>query len=87
MCYEYLAADSTRGGILVAWNHDLVHAEASNRQRFTLSLKLTMRLSNVSFLLTSVYGPTDDSLKTMFLDELIGCQPTAGTAMAVSRGF
>ena len=73
MCYEYLAAESTRGGILVAWNQDLVHAEAPSRQRFSISLKLTMKLSNASFLLTSVYRPTEDSLKTMFLDELIDC--------------
>ena len=39
-----------------------------------------MKLSNASFLLTSVYRPTEDSLKTMFLDELIDCWPTAGTA-------
>lgn len=79
MDFEYLAADSTCGGILVAWNQDLVHAEAPTRQRFTLSLKRTMKLTNASFLITSVYGPTDDSLKTLFLDELIDCQPRAGT--------
>jgi hypothetical protein len=75
-----MPADSTRGGILVAWNQDTVHAEAPSRRSFTLTLKLTMKLTNVSFLITSVYGPTDDSQKVLFLDELIRCQPAAGTA-------
>jgi len=83
LAMEFLEADSTRGGILVAWNQDLVHAEAPSRQRFTLTLKL----SNSSFLLTLVYGPTDDSLKPMFLEELIDCQTTAGTAWLCLGNF
>lgn len=87
MCYEFLAADSTRGGILVAWDQNLVSAEAPSRQRFTLSLKLAMKLSNVSFLITAVYGPNEDNLKISFLGELVDCQPAAGTALAVSGGL
>lgn len=49
MSYEFLDADSTRGGILVAWNRDLIQAETPTRKEFTLSLKLTMKLSDVSF--------------------------------------
>jgi exonuclease III len=73
--FEYLVADCTRGGILVAWDPRLVHAETPTRQRFSISLRITLKLSNTSFLLTSVYGPTDDGQKACFLNELTGCQP------------
>jgi hypothetical protein len=63
----------------VAWNQDLVNVEAPSRQRFNMSLKLTVKLTNASFLLTFVYGPNEDSLKTLFLDELIDHRPTAST--------
>jgi len=80
MGFEYFAAESTRGGILVAWDQNLIQAGPPHRQRFSISIELTMKLSNASFLLTSVYGPTDDSLKSLFLNELVHCQPMAGIA-------
>lgn len=78
MCFKYLPAESTRGGILVAWNKDFVEAESPIRQLYTLSLNLTMKLSNVAFKITTVYGPTEDSLKPSFLAELVDCQPPFG---------
>jgi exonuclease III len=75
MQFEYLPAEHTRGGVLVAWNWDLICAGVTSKKRFSLSVNLTMRMTNASFLLTSVYGPNEDNLKLQFLDELIDCQP------------
>jgi hypothetical protein len=46
--FDFLAADSTRGGILVAWNQDLVHAEAPNKKALSLSLKLTSGMQSMT---------------------------------------
>jgi exonuclease III len=73
--FQYLPADSTRGGVLIAWNPDLFMGTAPVRNTYSLSLHLTMRMTNMSFIITSVYGPTEDSRKITFLNELVHCQP------------
>ena len=43
-------------------------------------LKMTLRLRNISFWITSVYGPAENNAeKDVFLDELIASQPPANT--------
>lgn len=83
--FEYLPADNTRGGILVAWDQDWFTGQAPDRKRYSLTLKLTLKLSNTHFWITVVYGPTDDSEKGQFLNELISCQPR-GTEAWVCLG-
>jgi hypothetical protein len=38
-----------------------------------------MKLTNTSFLPTTIYGPIEHSVKTGFLSELIDCQPAQNT--------
>lgn len=76
---EYIPADETRGGIAIAWNGDLVLATQSVKKAHSLSIRLTLKLTNTSFVLTTVYGPTEHHAKTSFLSELISCQPTQST--------
>ena len=45
----------------------------------SLTLRLTMKLTNTSFILTTVYGPTERNAKNGFLSELINCQPAQST--------
>lgn len=64
-----------QGGVLIAWDQDLILAEAPIKKTYSISLKLTLRLSNTVFWLTAVYGPTEDREKASFLNELMSCQP------------
>ena len=45
---------------------------------FCLSAMIRVRDSGVSFKLTTVYGPTDHSLKDVFFAELVAQKPPAG---------
>lgn len=72
---ESIDADDTRGGIAIAWNHDFICGSQPAKERFSLSLTLTVRMTNTSFRITAVYGPAEDSAKGEFLSELIRCQP------------
>lgn len=74
--YEYLQADDTKGGILVAWDQDWISAEGPHRKRYSISLRMTLRISNTAFWITVVYGPTESSEKTQFLNELVSCLPS-----------
>jgi exonuclease III len=73
---HYLPADETRGGIAIAWNRDFITATYPVMKIHTLIMTLMLNLTNTSFVLTTVYGPTEQSEKTGFLNELIGCQPS-----------
>lgn len=66
--FDYLPAEGVRGGVLIAWDEDLIEACDSTMHEFSLSLQITMKNSNISFTLTSVYGPADDALKAQFMD-------------------
>jgi len=76
-----LPADETRGGIAIAWNRDFItcHSLKPDRKDYSLSMQITLNLTNSSFLLTAVYRPTEHSEKMNFLAELISCQPTQPT--------
>jgi hypothetical protein len=76
---HYLPADETRGGIAIAWNRDFITATHPVMKIHTLTMTLTVNLTNTSFVLTTVYGPTEQSEKTGFLNELIGCQSSQTT--------
>jgi hypothetical protein len=76
--YEYLEADNTRGGILVAWDQDWMSGELPVKRRYSMSMKMTIKLSNI-FWITTVCGPTENSEKSQFLSELISCQLTGTT--------
>lgn len=74
-----LPADETRGGIAVAWNRDFITATQPVRKDHSLTMNLTVNLTSSSFLLTTVYGPTEHNEKLGFLAELISCQPAQDT--------
>lgn len=62
-----LDAQGTRGGILLAWDEDLVSVLDVQCKVFMILAVVTMLLSNVTFLLTTCYGPADDRRKEEFL--------------------
>lgn len=77
--FQFLPADDTRGGIIVAWDPNLVEGGAADLKTFSLSLEITLRQNNSRFYLTAVYGPTEHAEKDDFLIELIASQPVLST--------
>lgn len=78
-CYDYLPADETRGGVLIAWHQDYALGGTVSKGKFCLSMQITMKFTNDSFMITTVYGPTNNAEKQEFLAELISSQPRGCT--------
>jgi len=64
------------GGVLLAWNKDLISVSNAVNRAFTISAMIQLLSSNSPFLLTTCYGPSDDNRKEEFLDELRSIKPT-----------
>lgn len=75
--YLELGTQGTRGGILLAWDKDLVTVTNAVNRTLTISALITLASSSIPFLLTTCYGPTDDGRKDEFLAELISIKPPA----------
>ena len=56
-------------------------------RRFSISAMVTLIDSNISFLMTAVYGPTRDLLKPAFLRELRRCKPDEGSKWLLLGDF
>jgi len=70
--FDYFAkpASNTCGGILLAWKRDVWSITNQMFRSYSLTAKITLLQSNVSWWITCVYGPQTDSEKVAFLDEL-----------------
>lgn len=55
----------------------MVSAGIPLRKDYSISIELRLKMNNVNFLLTVVYGPTESRAKASFLNEQISCQPIA----------
>lgn len=73
--FEYIPADETRGGVLIAWDGDFIIRNLVRKDNFCLSVEVKLRWTNQAYILTGVYGPANDRDKQSFLTELTGCQP------------
>lgn len=58
----YNLADNSTGGIIIAWTHAFTMTSAW-ATRHTVSVRLRHVSTGKLFVVTNVYGPTDDSLK------------------------
>lgn len=77
--FAYLPADGTKGGIVFAWNPDYIEATDPIQKDFSLTMSMKQRMTNTSSSITTVYGPSQDSEKPRFLEELAEIRPAAGT--------
>ena len=80
-------ANGTRGGILMLWDETKVQATDVVQGTFTLSSLFSIIGSDVSFKLTTVYGPTRGNLKDAFFAELVAAKPPSGTRWLVTGDF
>jgi hypothetical protein len=81
-----LPAVGSAGGVIVAWKSEEVAVLQSRRDRFSVSVELSIP-GTTSWWLTAVYGPTCDSLKGVFLDELRMLRATLPGPWAVAGDF
>jgi len=73
--YTYLPAAGVCGGIALAWDLDFVTVSDVSLKAYSLTARITMRLSNISYMLTTVYGPSQDSENPAFIAELKDLKP------------
>jgi endonuclease/exonuclease/phosphatase family metal-dependent hydrolase len=69
--FRFQPANGTRGGIMLEWNSEYIQATDLRIERFTLSMIIRPTWEVSPFLLTVVYGPSEDSEKADCLDLLL----------------
>ncbi|KAL6615246.1 hypothetical protein ACP70R_037516 [Stipagrostis hirtigluma subsp. patula] len=67
--YVYLAAQGTRGGVLVAWRQGFLTSDQHLVHRHSVSVRFSLD-DEPAWWFTGVYGPHQDADKAGFLDEL-----------------
>lgn len=72
---SYLPAVNTCGGVLIAWDADYIAAASVVLKEFSMTMQITLKLTNASFL-TTVYGLATDADKPRFLDQMLNYPPT-----------
>jgi exonuclease III len=77
----------TCGGILILWNNDFMELVNCTQGEYHILAHVHMKESNVSFLLTMVYGPARNGNKVAFLRELQDLKPQLGTSWLILRDF
>ena len=79
--FASLDAQDTRGGILIAWDQDLISSGVLIRGEYSITQSCIFLPSNSNFVIIVVYGPSenDNASKDAFLRELVNCQPAGNT--------
>jgi hypothetical protein len=85
--YLELGAQGTRGGILLAWDKELLSVTNAINRSYTITATVNLRAYNISFLLTTCYGPADDGRKDEFLAELQTIRPPHSIAWMIIGDF
>lgn len=57
----WVSADGSRGGIATFWDDEALQQSDLDIRTFSLSIRLTQKSSNTTFLLTNVYSPMEDA--------------------------
>lgn len=68
--FYWLAADGTRGGILLAWQAEHISLHNRTIGTFHVSATVTPTSGSDAWWITGVCGPQGDAAKLEFLDEL-----------------
>jgi hypothetical protein len=61
--YLELGAQGTRGGILLAWNMDMISVSNAVNRTFTISVMVKVISASTPFLFTTCYGPQTTDTK------------------------
>jgi exonuclease III len=68
--FDFIPADGTRGGIILAWRSDVLQISTLHKGEFSITAKVTSRKDARTWAVTSVYGPQEIADKVRFLQEL-----------------
>lgn len=71
----------------MAWNRDLVSVTNAVNRTFTISAVVQTSSPSIPFLITTCYGPSDDSRKEEFLAELRAIKPATTTPWIIMGDF
>jgi exonuclease III len=85
--YIELGAQGTRGGILLAWDKDMISVSNTVNRSFTISAMVQVSSNSPPFLLTTCYGPSEDSQKEEFLAELASIKPITNVPWLIIGDF
>ncbi|KAG2556957.1 hypothetical protein PVAP13_8NG160401 [Panicum virgatum] len=77
--FAYKPAHGTRGGILVAWNENIIEVHNTAFGRYSLTTMMTVRSTGQFFKLITVYGPSRRPEKEAFLQHLRDLKPQDDT--------
>jgi hypothetical protein len=80
-------ADATKGAILMLWDENVVQVSNVIMCTFSLSATITIVGMNISFKLTTVYGPTRGNLNVAFFAESVAAKPPIVTRWLVTGDF
>uniref|UniRef100_J3NA39 CCHC-type domain-containing protein n=1 Tax=Oryza brachyantha TaxID=4533 RepID=J3NA39_ORYBR len=85
--FVFLAAQGTRGGIILAWKSDVFAATLVHSGAWSISVRIKELITAREWFLTTVYGPQDEQEKLMFLDELHTAAGICQPAWAIAGDF
>jgi hypothetical protein len=85
--FAYLPASATRGGILIAARESLVQITDPQVGCFSVTVRINHCGGDLSWWLTSVYGPQTDGDKALFMDELEAIRDACPGPWAVVGDF
>lgn len=85
--YETVPAQGTRGGILIAWRHNMCTLTQLQQKWFTLTATFRDNSDGSQIMFTAVYGPTQQTLRQAFYDELREAKPTGTMPWAIGGDF
>ena len=77
----------TRGGAAIFWNRELVSVVSQALGIYSIMSQVTVLSCSSQFLITTIYGPSDDTNKYEFLVDLVRCAPPSGAPWLINDNF
>jgi hypothetical protein len=84
--FAYLPSVGSAGGVIIAWKSQVVSVLAQRIDRFSVSVLLSQE-GGQPWWLTTVYGPTVDDMRALFLDEFRMLRGSLAGPWAVAGDF
>ena len=64
--FEYVPSAGNSGGLIIIWNGSLFDGVVLHRSKFQITVEMKCKISNRSWVLTNVYGPTIPEERNLF---------------------
>lgn len=80
-------AQGTRGGLFIAWRKNTYTMVQADTKQYLISIILKHNYDASTMVFTAVYGPTAQSLRAAFYNELREAKPLGSTPWAIGGDF